>query len=142
MKKKECIRFIKCDIEIWRKKLIHEIIVHFAKKAIYLKEGDINLVGISRTHKNEKIKMFLAGAWIYPDENTRLYLRIKIKPKKFEAGLNIDIKTNKSAKMVNALQGLKEIAKTWQEIIEKKYQEKIHPNKENNLSPGWSKTRR
>jgi len=125
MKKKEYVHFVKCNIELWRKKLTQEIILHFAKKAIYLKESDINIVGISRTKKNEKVKMFLAGAWVYPDKNTRLYLRIKIKPKSFKSGLNVVIKTNKSTKMVNALQGLKEVARTWQEILEKKYRKKL-----------------
>ena len=85
--------------------------------------------------------MFLAGAWIYPDKNTRLYLRIEIKPKRFKSGLSISIKTNKNTKMTNALQGLKEVARTWQEILEKKYQKKIHPNKKNNLLPGWIRTK-
>ena len=138
---KKHVQFTRCNVDIWRKKLVHEIILYFAQKAIYLKESNVNIVGVSRTKKGEKIKMFFAGAWIYPDKDTRHYLRIKIKPKKIGAGLSFNIKTNikKGIGQSSALQGLKSVARVWQEITERKYGINTPPNKGNNLSPGWSK---
>lgn len=92
---------------LWCRKIKQEIIVYFAKKAIKIEEGNINLLVVQRRARGKRGNILLANAWVYPDKHIRHFLRIEIKAKKLGPGLNFKTKST-IKKIITRRSALKE----------------------------------
>jgi len=98
---------IPCGIGFWKDLIIEAVFDYCFKKGIEIKKNRINLIQHGWQTSNGK-KIF-AYVWIYPDEENRYLLRIKIKSRFFRSGLQTKTKivVSKKWEEKNALEQYK-----------------------------------